>query len=479
MDDIIFSVGNAGKFVEYDDEFRACPKDICVIPMNINGITRANRPLTLSLDAPVHHTIRFMLEDLVVVGGSALYLYSREFKKEGLPEYVEDIQDIDFVWWPRIEIPENFTELVKATGRPFEPSDATHFRKTSVEDLTSEAVQHYGITSHSTLIQKFANMIPKHLTPLLDQIVQRGWARIETLLARHGIELKMSEDGQTMYHLVPNVTHVFPAGVVNVEYTLTFGNYSFTLFELILHDQCSSQIASRVENRLVDEIYVSGSENYASLARINQLMGHSFKFAISVPKFEKLCLQQWLVLQNRIKHYEISRKVELFPKIEKHYRRIKYIYDILFMVYKMNTMDKKLNRIVRNIFKREPDPRFVIGIQTTIFENDYWLMVCPYNRHDQCTRNMVRYQQLCEEGRVLNPRLCEAEAFVETPVIQEQPRFMPPLPTRPPATYQSPVYQYQAPVQQYQSPVQQYRQFASPRIRRRTRRLKLNKITHA
>jgi hypothetical protein len=429
IDLLVFCARNAGYLAQKDSQFKALQNDVCVVPMNMEGVTRAVRPLRVQTPTPV---IDFAPHDLVLVGGAALQIYSNAFGDAGIATLSEPIHDADFVWWPRVQIPPNFTELVKAEGLPFETADQ-YF----MEADTKTNVEMYGITSYSPAIQKFAELTAEHLGALLIKYFTKIEKNIAAILQKHG-KPAIFEDEKLKFNVNVKKIHTYKAGVFNLNCILESGDFQTTILELAIHDNCSSQVSRSLQDKYTDEMYMSESEPFEADNSINFIRGKQIpELDIVLPKIEKLFLQQWLVLQNRLKHYEVSKNAAILPKVQKHYTRMDYMYSILYMLYKSNVHAVEYKKAVE-ILRRHPNPRFVTFIDNSIFTNDYWLMACTHSDVKRCTKDIRKFWKLCKEGRILNKRLCDQLAPPPS-FPRSSASHMPPLPPRPSASHMPPL----------------------------------------
>lgn len=418
IDLLVFCARKAGHLARTDERFTSLQNQVCVVPTGREGITRAIRPLLLQTSAPV---IDFVPQNLVLVGGAALQVYSRAFADIGMPVFSEPIHDADFVWWPRIQYPPNFANMVKAHGQPFYPEDGTYLLEANPEAET------YGITSYSPAIHMFAELTAKHLEALFTKYLTKISDSLAATLSQHGKPVLL-EEGRLKFHIHVKKTHTYRAGVFNVNCVLESGDFQTTFFELAIHDGCSSQISAALLDKQHDEMYVSDSEHTEGNNYINYIGGKQIpEIDIVLPKIEKLLLQQWLALQNRIKNYELSNNQSMLEKIQKHYTRIDYIFNILYMLYKMDPQTEFYKKCVDTLHYT-PNPRFVTFVENTIFTNEYWLIPCTHRDVRNCTKDVNAFWRLCRRGRILNRQLCDQLAPPQPP--------LPPLP--PPQPWQKP-----------------------------------------
>ena len=361
-------------------------KNVKMLPIGQPGVTRWREPRVVTNNAPM---IQFNPKNITLVGGAAINVY--DFLLGANREhYIEKgTTDLDIVWWPDTVI-----------SRPFLPYDNTL----------------YTVVSTSEIYKQLGNVLKEKLKKQGDAFVEqkKGHILTELLSSKYGIHrTKITVDVKT--------NEVRVAGVLSVSIDLILDDQTVHIADISLHDGASSQKSNTLEFPHTDIVY----SNYQFINNIHFDIG-----TVNVPHLSRLIDQQKRALENRVQSvWDKERRAELMTsKAQTHYRRLRYILDIIFAMAFSNDVRSQMFRSILH-----KNSKMMFNLNDSYYQllyyfstSPYAMAACPWNAN-QCmvtTENANLLHFLCTQKKSLNPLLCG-----EPPVAAKnvQPPVQPPI----------------------------------------------------
>ena len=360
-------------------------KNVKMLPIGHPGVTRWREPRVVMNNAPM---IQFNPKNITLVGGAAINVY--DFLLGANREhYIEKgTTDLDIVWWPDTVI-----------SRPFLPYDNTL----------------YTVVSTSEIYKQLGNVLKEKLKKQGDAFVEqrKGHILTELLSSKYGIHrTKITVDVKT--------NEVRVAGVLSVSIDLILDDQTVHIADISLHDGASSQKSNTLEFPHTDIVY----SNYQFINNIHFDIG-----TVNVPHLSRLIDQQKRALENRVQMVWDGERAELMTgKAQTHYRRLRYILDI---IYAMTFSNDVRSQMFRSILHK--NSKMMLNLNDSYYQllyyfstSPYAMAACPWNAN-QCmvtaeNANLLHF--LCTQKKSLNPLLCG-----EPPVAAKnvQPPVQPPI----------------------------------------------------
>ena len=369
---------------------------ICILPANTESITRNVKPLVLDVDSAV----KFVSNDLTIVGGSAVYAYDLLLRRN-LSNYLSTpTSDIDAVWWPRISFPQKFKQTVNNSSVLFdepefenEPDpcgkEAPRFPKPYFTKPKSELVkaEKFKIVSSSPAIRTLALAFRMALQNELNSMTATMNLHISSLLAAY------FPQGSAI-HITTQVKHTRAAGVWNVSAQYQIGGICLKLIDVSIHDGASSQFASKLEEWDVDPAYTP----WKNIIRLP----YSY-YNIPVPYIVNLIDQQRLALKNRVSSvWQGSLPGE---KAQTHYRRIRYFYDVLHSA--LNTANPDTYRVLQILMMSSVSPQYITSLYSILQDSYEGIASCPWTlQYCAITPENPKLLELCGRNQVITKSIC-------------------------------------------------------------------------
>ncbi len=407
---LIQCVQNAGEVVVKSNH-------ICVLPMGQDGITRRVRPIDIDVkDTPP--IVIFDKRSITLVGGGAIQAYNFALKDRLGFEYknpTKKTPDLDFVWWPTIDLPKNSSELVKTHGTQLDTSKYAWFDKDPgfVDSEKPFDSAQFTVVSSSPVIQDVIYQFEQNLANQLEMYVKSYG---ESILA---IASKLYKTDELALGIQTDIKNVFFAGICNVfgSLILTVKNtdHVIQIIEMTIHDGASSQISTMLQNATDDPIFSIYTNTPMGI--VSNLSLHHNSKVYTVPVLDRLMEQQIFALKNQyVNYYDLPQKKE---KIQSHFRRCHYIYYGILMkiIGGEINVDGLANR---SIFF---DPVKMNEYYSNFFENtEEWIRSCVLPSVEICgfSQENKIFKELCKAGKMMKMELCQPQKAQLPPQVLPQ-----------------------------------------------------------
>ncbi len=445
---LIQCVQNAG-------EIAAITNHICVLPMESAGITRRVRPIDIDVkDVPP--IVKFDKRSITLVGGGAIQAYNFTLRDRLGFEYTNPTKktpDLDFVWWPTIDLPKNISDLIKdkTHGTPLDTSKYAWFDKDPgfVDSEKPFDSDQFAVVSSSPVIQEVIHQFEQNLANQLEEFVKSYGDQILAIAS------KVYKSDDVSVGIQSDIKNVFFAGVCNVFGSLILSvggtEHVIQIIEMTIHDGASSQVLTTLKNAIQDPIFSIYSSSPMGIVS-NITLYHNSKL-YTVPVLDRLMEQQFFALQNQyVNYYPLPEKIK---KIESHFRRCHYIYYGILGKYRTGNELKDVAS--RPIFS---EPAKLLEYYSTLFENtENWIRSCVLPSVEICgfSRENKIFKELCKAGKMMKMELCKEQPQPQMLPQPPQPPQMlpqPPQPSQPPQMAQIPPQMAQIPPQMAKTPHQ-------------------------
>ncbi len=357
---LVHVLQKAGQLAAGKSKVLNAGNDVCMLPLEKEGLTRRVVPLGLRMVSPAIPTVNFDPRSITLVGGAAVQVYTH---LQGRNAFYRQTSDIDAVWWPKILLPPSYRQQLASSATLVDPevkkyeyirqarkansennvadeleifrfnykfgtkSDMQYIDSASIGPLV-EAPSH-AVLSSSWAIQAMVQEYTKQLEVQLREFIKHRRELLEPL-AREAFEYG---EGPLVMKASTKFGNLFLAGISNVWGFIVIEGAdgkkigAVKCIEMTIHDGASSQRSNTLMNANTDVVY--SIYNGGKYAPAGVDMG---SYVFQIPLIDRLLDQQLFALEVR----EDSPNL----KIQTTIYRIKYLYNLLKKERKVDKINK-------------------------------------------------------------------------------------------------------------------------------------------